>query len=187
MDMSKLPRLSETQRQQEAHAAAVGAAANPPPPAQPQPGIDYAPVAPYESSGAEAWFSIAIGVIVLLLNMRLWQYFLFRSRFTWTFNDAKGNPLEYPQTVFFWGDLAMVSYGIVLIVDGLVLAFARKPSTIMAALALTVIATLLNLGYLVVMMGMGFGLQLMSALAVAFGVYIAMSQWRALTMIRRRG
>ena len=184
MDMSKLPRLSETQRQQEARAAAV--AATPATHAAPPPGVDYAPASPMENTGPGAWFSIAIGVIVLLLNLRFWQYFLFRSQFTWTFSDATGNPLEYPQTVFFWGDLAMVSYGIVLIVDGLVLAFVRQPAAIMAAFALTMIATLLNLGYLVVMMGMGFGLQLMSALAVAFGVYIAMSQWRAMGMLRAR-
>ena len=182
MDMSKLPRMSDTQRQQQAHAAAV---AQPPPPpgtAQPAP-VMYKPVQA-EGAGPEAWFSIAIGVIVLLLNGRFWQYFVARSSFTWTFNDAQGNPLAYTQTVFFWGDLAMVAYGIVLIVDGLVLAFARRPAALLAALTLTIVATLLNLGYLVAMMSMNFGLQLMPALAVAFGVYIAMSQWRMLQMVR---
>ena len=180
MDMSKLPRMSDTQRQQEAHAAAVAQQQQPAQPPQP---VMYAPVQP-EGAGPEAWFSIAIGAIVLLMNPRLWQFLLFRSSFTWTFNDAQGNPLAYPQTVFFWGDLAMVAYGIVLIVDGLVLAFARRPAALMAALALTVVATLLNLGYLIMMMSMNFGLQLMSALAVAFGVYIAMSQWRMLQLLR---
>ena len=180
MDMSKLPRLSDTQRQQEAHTAAVGASPAPP---QPQPAAPV-PVQRDEGVGADAWISIAIGVILLLMNSRFWQYFLFRSRFTWTFNDAQGNPLEYPQTVFFWGDAAMFAFAIVLIVEGLVLAFARRPAMIAVALSLTVLATVLNLGYVVMMMGQGFGLQFMSALAVAFGVYIAMSQWRMLTQMR---
>jgi hypothetical protein len=178
MDMSKLPRLSETQRQQQAEAAAADAP-------MPEPMRAAAPV-PAERVGPDAWISIAIGVLLLLMNSRLWQYFLFRSRFTWTFQDPQGNPLEYPQTVFFWGDLAMVSFAIVLIVEGLVLALARRPAMIAAAMALTVVATLLNLGYVVTMLGTGYGLQFMSALAVAFGVYIAMNQWRMLSYLRPR-
>ena len=48
------------------------------------------------------------------------------------------------------------------------------------ALLLTVSCTLLNLGLVFVLMANGFGLGLFSALAVAFGGYIAWDEWQLL-------
>jgi hypothetical protein len=53
----------------------------------------------------------------------------------------------------------------------------------MFALALTVLTTLYNLGYLVTSFG-SMGLAYISAFAVAFGVYIAMYQWNLLKASR---
>jgi hypothetical protein len=181
MDMSKLPRMSQSPA--------------PPPPDQPapqsaDPTLDYVSRQTESSSSvaAEAWISIAIGAILMLLSPRVWQY-LFSSAASfeqkWTFTDASGAPLPYPKTVFFWGDLALTTFAIVLIIEGLVLAFARKPALVAIALGFTVITVILNLIYLVVMMQQGYGLQIMSALAVAFGVYIAMFEWRLLQSMKR--
>src|SRR5688572_25536735 len=116
MDVSKLPKLSDTQKQQQTEAAAsdVGETAS-------VETLPYQRARPAERAslmgGAEAWLSIAIGVIILLIdtNRRFLQYYLARSSFTWTFSDAAGAPLPYPQTIFFWGDFAMVAFGLVLI------------------------------------------------------------------------
>lgn len=186
MDISKLPRMSETNK----HA---------PPPTEPAATPDGPPrdVAPLHArpvyarddgppAGADVWISIAVGVILILMAPRVWQYAfsrLFGSAFTWTFTDAAGNPLPYTQSVFFWGDLAMALFAVVLIAEGLVIGFARRRALVAAALGLTVLTTLFNLGYLVWMMQGGYGLQIMSALAVAFGVYIAMYQKRLLALL----
>jgi hypothetical protein len=178
MDLSKLPKLSETDKHRPPSQALDS------PPADPQP-LHVEPRA--GSAGPEAWISIAVGLILLLMSPRIWQYLLHRvagSSFTWTFNDAAGNPLTYPQTVFFWGDIALALFAIVLVVEGLVIGFARWRGAVAAALALTILATVLNLGYVVWMMQQGYGLQIMPALAAAFGVYIAMYQKKLLDSLR---
>jgi hypothetical protein len=191
MDISKLPRMSETAKHAPPHA---------PPPAPPPPTDavhsslepDHVPPASYASNdvraaGAEAWISVAVGLILILMAPRIWQYAfsrLFGTSFTWTFTDAAGNPLPYTKSVFFWGDLAMALFAIVLVVEGLVLAFARGRVPVAIALGLTVVTTVFNLGYVAWMMQGGYGLQIMSALAVAFGVYIAVYQKRMLAVLR---
>src|SRR5262249_27126971 len=159
--------------------------APPPQQADPQPEqvppqatpLAYRQAAPAPPAGADVWISIAIGALIQLMSTRFWSYVFFKlfgSEFTWTFSDPNGAPITYPQTVFFLGDLAMVLFGLVLMVEGAVFIFSRSLPLLMAALVLTVLATAFNLVYLIGMMAQGYGLQLMSALAVIFGIYIAL-------------
>ena len=128
MDMSKLPRMSQS----------------PAPPPQVQPQHEYRvqpPLdSPYAGGSAEAWISIAIGVILFFATyaQRLVQYLLSRDSFTWTFRDETGAPLAYSETVFIWGDAAMLLFCTVLIFEGIVL-FIRKPTLIAIAFGVTVI------------------------------------------------
>lgn len=185
MDMSKLPRLSQTNKDDAPEPIAGQPTTAPPPSREAREIADHADPRAYEPGvGAEVWISIAVGAILLFMSGRFWQYVFNRANFTWTFSDPQGNPITYPQTVFFWGDMAMVAFGFVLVVEGIVLAFARKRALMMAAFAFTVAATALNAAYLAMMMTGGYGFQLMSAFAVAFGVYIAMSQWAMLKASR---
>jgi hypothetical protein len=190
MDQSKLPRMSQTP----APPPAVEEDPNPPLAQTPVAGTQRVPGAPVDygvdpggfGGLAEAWISIAIGAILLLLFFRPIEY-LFSSKQSfdqkYVFTAADGSPLAYTQTVFFFGDVAIVAFALVLIFDGLIL-FTRKPRLIAAALVFTVIATLLNIGYVLRMMSGGYGLQISSALAVVFGVYIAMVQWKMLQTFR---
>jgi hypothetical protein len=181
MDLSKLPRMSETppppppQTPQDEQRATRGVAAAP---------VDYGAYEPAPSL-AEAWISIAIGLILLFATyaLRPLQYLLAPASFTWTFNDATGAPLKYTQTVFFWGDIAMLLFAIVLIVEGLLL-FTRRPMLIMLAFGITVLTVAANLIYVAGMMTRGYGFQLPSAIAVAFGVYIALFQWKLIQSMR---
>ena len=189
MDMSKLPRMSQTPP--------------PPPPETSEPALDEGCSAPgipaaqaqrayrqeldYGSeptvSLAEAWISIAIGLILMFVSTagRFLEY-LTSSNFSWNFTDPTGAPLPYRQTVFFWGDVAIFAFALLLIIDGLIL-FTRKPALVTVALAFTIITVLMNFFYVVRMMN-GYGFQLWSAIAVAFGVYIAIFQWRLLQSLR---
>ena len=115
MDLSKLPKLSETPRPD------VEQSPEPAP-------LPYAADYHQAGSGGEIWLSIALGLILLFMSPRFLQYVISRSTFPqkWKFNDAQGNPLTYTQTVFFWGDLALMLFAVVLIVEGIVLALGRR-------------------------------------------------------------
>jgi hypothetical protein len=184
MDMSKLPRMSQTPP--------------PPPPLETDPPAAMPPglQSPYPHerayaaepapSFAEAWISIAIGAILLLFYFRPIEYLLTeKSKFAqkYVFSAGDGSPLTYTQTVFFWGDVAMLAFALVLILEGLLL-FTRKPALIAAAFGFTVLVVALNVLYIGGMMKGGYGLQFPSALAAAFGVYIAIFQWKLLQSLR---
>jgi hypothetical protein len=167
MDLSKLPRLSQSDKQ-----------APPPRPAETEPTPRRAE--PLPASGPEAWISLAVGVILLLMYPRFMQWVCSRV-FGTHFNEfmLDGKVVPYPQVREFWMDLGPTSFAVVLIFEGLVLAFARKPLLVWIAFGLTVAVTTYNLIYVVASYSK-YGLAIISALAVAFGVYIAMGQWRML-------
>jgi hypothetical protein len=185
MDLSKLPKLSQTER--------------PPGDAAPQTDVDAerasaarrvmredeGPPLP-EPGGPEAWMSFGMGVLLLLLTPRLLQYLASPSTFPnkWKFTDPAGNPLAYTQTVFFWSDLAMTAFCVVLICDALILLKARNRTLVAIALGFTVLTTLGNLAYLVGTFNSG--IAFMSALAVLYGGYIATYEWRLLTILNER-
>jgi hypothetical protein len=174
VDLSKLPRLSNSTDSTPPNAPEPEATTPIPADVATQ-----STTARHQTFVADSWLSIAIGLILLLISPRIWQYLFSKSLgtpFTWTFSDPAGNPLPYSQTVFFPGDIAFAAFAISMIIEGLVVAIARRPVTIAASLALTILATVLNLGYVVYMMQKGYGFQLYSGLATAFGGYIAVYQ-----------
>ena len=135
--------------------------------------------------GAEAWVSMAVGAILLLLQPRLLQFLshkLFGTYFA-PYVMEDGTVVPYTAQLDFWSDLAITAFALVLIVEGIALIFARRPAVVLGAFLLTVAATLGNLLYLVLTFG-SYGLALYSALAVIFGVYIAIYQWRMWQALR---
>jgi hypothetical protein len=139
-------------------------------------------------AGAEAWISIAVGIILLFMAPNIIKFLLSPTAFEQSVNimDEKGQPLAYTKSVFFWGDLAITLFAAVLIVEGLVISLGRKPMLVLGAFILTLIATALNLFYVAGMMSKGYGFQILSGLAVAFGVYIALYQWKLWNALRRK-
>jgi hypothetical protein len=168
MDISKLPKLSQSE-------------APPPEPVTPVANqqITCAPARPEGNSLAEAWVSIAIGVILLLCFPRLLQFVsskILHTSFGYTFTDTNGSSITYGQTVFFWSDVATTAFAVVLIVDGILMVRARRPAVLLAVFALTALTTLANVVYIATTY-QNYGLPIVSALAVVFGGYIAMTQW----------
>src|SRR5947208_3661059 len=109
MDLSKLPKLSETPA---------------PPPAEPKPASVARTAPPTEPSGPEAWISIAIGGILLFAFPNTWHWLL--NYYPPVITDTStGNPVSYAQSIFFFGDLCVFAFALVLIADGLIL-FTRK-------------------------------------------------------------
>jgi hypothetical protein len=135
-------------------------------------------------SGPEAWITIAIAVILIFLSPRIWQYYLMPSKFTWTFNDAQGAPLPYPNTEFYWSDLGVAAFCAVMILEAVVMLFIRKAPLLMVVLGLTVLTALLNV-YVLMRTFNILGFQILNALAVAFTIYIAFYQFALLKNARR--
>jgi hypothetical protein len=192
MDMSKLPRLSQTNRD-DAPTPITGDAASttttPPPSPSGAADSDYGarnrPLDFEPGVGGEVWISIAVGVILLLMFRRLPQYVshvLFGTFFA-PYAMPDGTEVPYTSTGDFWSDLGVTGFALVLILEGVALAVGRKrPGVVLFALVLTVLTTLYNLGYLITTINRG--LPLVSAFAVAFGVYIALYQWGLLRAMR---
>jgi hypothetical protein len=123
--------------------------------------------------------TLVVGVIMLLMYPRFLQWVaskLFGTQFGWIMPEGK----SYTQMPEFWADLGPTLFGIVLVVEGIALALTRKRGVMIFAFMLTVLATGYNLVYLVMSFGT-YGLAIVSALAVAFGVYIAMYQWKLIS------
>jgi hypothetical protein len=135
-------------------------------------------------SGAEVWLSVAIGALLLLMQPRLLQFLshkLFGTFFS-PFLDENNNEVPYTAQMAFWSDLGITLFAFVLILEGLAIAFARRRGVVALAFGLTVATTAYNLAYLVYTFSSG--VAILSAFAVAFGVYIAIFEWRLLQQLR---
>ena len=215
MDLSKLPKLSQTPAPPaDPHPPSAAADDTPPPPPAIAAAMSGRPewcrkchapnasnsrfcascgaglggpsgAAPVEV-GAEAWISIAIGVLLLFMARNLFSYMISPTEFGKNnpITDELGNPLPYTRSVFFWGDVALAGFAIVLLFEGIVIAFGRRPRLVLFAFLLTLVATAINVGYFAMMMQKGYGPQLMAGFAAAFGVYIALYQWRLWQSLR---
>jgi hypothetical protein len=134
--------------------------------------------------GAEAWLSIAMAAILFFLAPNAWRYHFKPASFTNTYSDAAGNPMAYTATEFYWVDLGLAAFTAVLLIEGLVLLFGRRvPALLAIALALTVAATALNV-YVLARSYSLIGFQIMTAVAAAFGAYIAIHQFALLRAMR---
>jgi len=168
MDLSKLPRLSKTQRP-------ATNADEPPQAERAQPVV-------VTESGAEAWISIAIGVIVLLMQQNLLRWIkasLFGGPGPAPFTDGAGRVFTYVQSDFFFHDLGLGVFGIALLMEGLIMIFARNVALVAVGLVATAAAAAWNLVTVLRFYGT-YGIQLIPALAVAYGAYVGIFQLRLL-------
>jgi len=140
---------------------------------------------PGAGHGPEAWLSLAIGAFLLLMYPRFLQWLssrVFHTHFN-EFQLEDGTIVPYTQVPEFWMDLGPVLFGIVLILDGIVLLATRSRRLLAIAFVLTIVATAYNAVYVVGSYARS-GFAPISFLAAVFGIYIAWSQWRTLQMTR---
>lgn len=181
MDISKLPKLSETKPPP---AGDQSSQMPPAPSAQP---MDYRSPARFADRrtsgfGPEAWISIGVGLIFLFAfpNFTQWAaYKLFHMKmpsFLPITDTSTGAEIPYSQSVFFLNDLCIALFSYALIVEGVALLLARHPIVVLFALVVTAAAVILNLYYLVTHFSEGFSI--VSAIAVVFGGYMIWYQSR---------
>lgn len=198
MDMSKLPRLSETQRQQEAHAAAVGAAPAPTPPAQAP--VPAQPVVDLDHSvGAEVWISVILGLIFMFMGWNFARYAIatmtgqtFHTNATWNAGPKAGQEVEYFEleggTAYTQAGIFLFGLALLLEAAAMLIAYTGAPfkrALVAFALLVTLLATVFNVFVAIKMFAIGI-FPLMSALAVAFGGYMAVYEWRMLQVLNAR-
>jgi len=217
MDLSKLPKLSQTPRPADQVDPSTSSTDRPQPPtvelycrcgAAITPGTKFCSNcgASYsEATGgraavtddddgriADSVISIAIGAILLFFLKRFLEYYLSPATFQsagWNFLNKDGASLTYTQTGFYWSDLAGVAFAIALIFEGAVMLFFRGARVMLGVLVVTVAALLLNCYSVtkVVQIHGGSNVQIINLLAMAFGLYIGLYQWATYRRAKRRG
>ena len=199
MDLSKLPHQSPDKNLEDA--APIKSR---PPLIEP---ISYG-VVPARSIplAAEAWFSIIVGVICLLLG-RTFLHCLatriiggpFHTGVDWTVGPLEGQEVSYGDLQGFTmlSDAALVAFGIALLIDGALLIFASRQRNLRSAvsrfvmpiaIAVCAAATIFN-GYVASKMLGENIMPLLHLLAVAFGGYLTIqhfAQFRRLQIARQR-
>jgi len=147
--------------------------------------------------GAEVWVSAIIGLVLMLLGRSFagWAIATMTGRTyntgaTWTDGNLAGQPVAYWDLEGFvaWNDSALFLFGLAMALEALVLAlvftkFRAKVPLILVALGITLLATGYNL-FVSAKLLTANTIPLMSMLAVAFGGYIAVYEWRLLQQFR---
>jgi len=136
---------------------------------------------------AETWISLGVGLFLLLFYPRFLQWAssrVFHTHFVEFTDNDTGAVVPYQTLPEFWSDLGPTLFGVVLILDGL-LILTRKPALVMAAFVLTLISTAFNIVWVVVSYSK-YGLAPISFLAVIFGGFILSTQWNSFRTMKRQ-
>src|SRR4051812_26048827 len=159
MDLSKLPKLSQTERPPGDAAASVETAASSGPTSPRARQVDHERVNAAPGFGAEIWLSAIIGFICVMLGMNFARYTLARVAGTpyhtgvnWLVGPNAGQEVAYPelQGYVMLTESAYFLFGLALIFEAIMLAVitrsARFGGAILTlALLIALIATAYNL------------------------------------------
>lgn len=193
MDLSKLPRMSDTRKAQSERPPASDAPAHPPV-AQEVSASQHPAAYPggrvvAVDAGPSGWVSLIVGILLVLFWPRLWQWLaheLLSTSFA-PYLDPAGNTVSYLSTNDFWSDLGIALYAVALILDGIVLIWiSTSRPALWTAFGVLVLAIAFNIGYFIYSLAQGLGLPMVSVLAVIFGIFMCHQQWQILKGPRRR-
>jgi hypothetical protein len=149
--------------------------------------------------GVEVWISAVIGLILMLMGRSFGAYLIamltgqpFHTHFTWGEGPKEGQEVGYWELSGFTAlsDSAVFLFGLTMVLEAAVLAlintrFKAKAQLVTVALLFTVLVTAYNAVVALKLMTTGL-LPITSLLAIAFGGYIAVFEWRLLQQLRPR-
>jgi hypothetical protein len=200
MDMSKLPRLSQTNKD-DAPTPVPGGTPVPPVPDPDRMVPDYQPRdrGPYDaggydtgySIGAEVWISVIFAIVYMYIGFNFARYVVtkvtggtYHTNVNWTAGEKAGQEVDYYdlQGGTAHSDSAMFLFGLALLLEAIAMLIAHSGASgkklfVGFALFVTLLATAYNLFVIAKLFGMGIT-PLMSVIAVAIGGYMATYQWR---------
>jgi len=194
MDISKLPKLSETKPPE----AAAGA---PEPPSAPtERRMDYrAPAYEPRGVGGEVWFGAIIGLILVLITRQFGSYLFallthqpFHTGVNWTEGPKAGQEVDYTQLEggTFYSDSSVFLFGLALMIGALAQALLAsrirsKRAVAWLSLGFMAAATIYNIVAVAIILHEGIT-PLLSLLCVAIGGYIVYYEWTVLKLAAYR-
>ena len=185
MDLSKLPKLSETPK---------------PPSNEPQKEYfsnDHANLAAVEAgTGAMLWISLILGLLCMAIGRSFGSYAIAKltgrehhTHFNWSDGPLVGTEVAYWDLQGFVAltDTGIFLFGLAMILEGVALAIVNsklggKKIVLAISLAIIAIATVINLFAAMKVMGTGL-IPLMSGMAAGLGGYMAIYQWKLLRVL----
>jgi hypothetical protein len=189
MDLSKLPKLSDTKSQTPAEDTPQPVADQIPAPPGYQP-MAYRP----QGIGGEIWISLIIGILLAYMGRDFARFVstrftheTFHTNFTWPDDDPNGRAGQ--EVAYFdlqncqaWSDMGIFLFGLILLFEAAAKTFiVIKPGNVSrAVLMLAILLTLLGVVLNVIACLKMFSVQitpLLSGLAVAFGGWILFDEW----------
>jgi hypothetical protein len=194
MDLSKLPKLSDSRSQDQSSSAPLPA--EPMERSDPRQPLDYRQSLNDPDLGADIWVNVIIGLLLIAMGFTFAKFLFakltgqaFHTGVNWTGGPNAGNEVDYFDLEGFtaWTQMGMFLFGVVLLLEAASKAAvvlrpgAASRGILKFALALTLITTALNLYVCIRMLGVGM-IPLLSGLAVAFGGWILASEWRMLKL-----
>jgi hypothetical protein len=181
MDISKLPKFSDSPP--------------PPPNDQPQPAEVIPPKPnPQAGVGADVWVSLIVGLLMIYMGLNFGKFLAaklggqpYHTNVNWTEGLQAGTEVGYFDLQGFaaWSDMGVFLFGLVLLLEaGAKAILAIRPGAasrliLIAAIGLTLATVLLNLFVCVRLMSVQIT-PIISGLAVAFGGWILVDEWRML-------
>lgn len=192
MDLSKLPKLSETDKH----------TPMPPPgePAQPRQAALAYESRPTGGDGVapQVWISIVVGVMCMMMGWNFARFCAakisgnpFNTNVNWTSGPKAGQPVEYYELSGYTAhtETGLFLFGLACVLEGLLLMFARTNSPksrglVMVALAIAFAATAFNLVVVILLFRVNI-MPLTSLLCVAFGGYMVLYEWQMLQQMWR--
>jgi hypothetical protein len=189
MDLSKLPKLSETDKH-----APPPPSPETPPPAEP---LSYAPRSSGLDLGGQVWLSAILGIVFMLMGKNFASFLIakltgqpFHTGVIWQTGVNAGQEVAYYDLQGFSAhtETAIFLFGLSMVLEAVALASIRRntPKTrglLLLTLVLTAGMTLYNVILVVVLFGHGIT-PLLSILVVAFGGYTAITEWQTLQQMQ---
>jgi hypothetical protein len=189
MDLSKLPKMSETARAERERNETAGGEQTP---AGAQPVVRQAtPVASEMLMGAEVWISGVLGLLFVYFGWPFARWAVttmrggtFHTFVNWTVGPKEGQEVSYFELQGYtaWTDMSLLLFGLALLADAVLLlvasgAVGRRGWLVWGAVGITAVATACNLVTALLCLSVGIR-PLYSLVAVAIGGYMLAYQWR---------
>jgi hypothetical protein len=196
MDLSKLPRLSQSKGQTPTDPLPAAQAVPEAAPVRPQPAAYEGERSPGLGEIGNIWLSLIIGVVVMLMGLGFAKWATatllghsYDTGVTWQTGPRAGQDVGYWELLGHQAlsESALFLFGLACVLEAAAMAAAHarprlRTATVSVALLITVLATVYNVVACAVLFRDGIT-PLLSLLAVGFGGYMAFAEWG---MLRER-
>lgn len=185
MDLSKLPRLSESDR--------------PVPPAETPPAapqlLDYGRAAP--GGSGQVFISAVLGIVFMMMGITFAKFLFakltgqtFHTGATWSMGPNAGQEVDYYELAGYtaWTETAIFLLGLAMVFEAIILGIATKNTPfnrklVAAGIAVSVVMTVFNTIVVILLFKEG-TMPIISFVATAFGGWMVMQEWQLYKLMK---